>query len=275
MTNPISIDVAREARAVAEIRELLALEESAPQRAIRLGELFTECKEAVGHGHWLPWLKAHGFYPQQASRYMQAYRGSKLHTVSNLPPPKTIKEAQSRAPRKPKESFGWISAMQRFSGLSMQFGGSQAKTISKALGYDVTKRSFTEQEARDMAAQAALCFAEPPPRETLNKTEEKLVARAIRQELAKLRKEAAQALNDAVNERMKPILKDYGDAIDAARKEKEDYENYAKDIYDWMSYEDYQVVISCLHPDRAPAGMEEKYRRAFQVMNALKKRFPK
>jgi hypothetical protein len=229
-------------------------------------------KRCPGFSQWIETNKI----PQSTAQRLMTLAGFTEEQRDDAKAKERDRKRAEREAAKAEKPFHmrWLAAMAQFSGLNMQFGGSQKRTLDKAFGKDVAKLEFhSEAEARDFAAQGALAFAEPLPRETLNKTEEKLVARAIRQEIAKIRKEAAQALKEEVDRRMVPILADYGKWLDEARAEKEHYEAAAKLLPDWMSYDDYQVVISCLHPDRAPAGMEEKYRKAFQIMNALKKRF--
>lgn len=278
MTNVKSLDTAREARDIAEINTLHADIESSVQKAIRIGELLTQYHASVGYGNWGDWVGGNlKFSRQTAHTYMDAYKATLVKPLDNSPaPPTTIKQAAARAPRqraapKPK-TYGWIGAMEAFSELPhQQWGGSQRRKIEKA-GVTVPD-NMTEDEARDFAAQADLCWAEQPPRETLTKAEESLVQKAIRQEVAQLRKTAAAEIQAEVDRRMVTVLADYNKWADEAKAEKAHYEAAAKHLEDWMGYDDFQSVISCLHPDRAPAGMEERYRKAFQIMNKLKSRF--
>jgi hypothetical protein len=65
--------------------------QSALEHAIRCGELLLEAKVKVGHGDWLPWLKANcSFRPRTARAYMQLARAmptlpeAKWQRVANL-----------------------------------------------------------------------------------------------------------------------------------------------------------------------------------------------
>ena len=80
------------------------------QMAIRVGQLLTEQKESLGHGHFTPWIKEHlPFKERTARNYMRLYRERdrlKTATVTDLgaaykllsPPRKVIDEDETLIP---------------------------------------------------------------------------------------------------------------------------------------------------------------------------------
>lgn len=220
------------------------------------------------------WLETTGIAQATASEYMRD-AGFTEEQRTEHKAKKAADKREKRAKEPKPFHMRWLAAMAQFSGVYLPsgFGGTQKKLLDKEFGTDVAKMTFhTEQEARDFAARGALAFKQHVP-DTVAKTDAAKLQRAIDAEIAKIRKGAQAQLHEAVTARTEEMRKEFGEAIDAARRKQDMYDNMAKDLHDWMTYEDYQIVISCLHPDRAPPGMEERYRKAFQIMNALKKRF--
>ena len=69
-----------------ELEELNRSLKMSVQKAIRVGELLTEQKEFIGHGHFLSWLEDNFDMSQQtASNYMRLYsHKNKLLNIGNL-----------------------------------------------------------------------------------------------------------------------------------------------------------------------------------------------
>jgi hypothetical protein len=54
--------------------EILAAARTTIQKAIRIGELLLQEKQRVGHGKWLPWIKANvGFSERTVRNYIRVY----------------------------------------------------------------------------------------------------------------------------------------------------------------------------------------------------------
>lgn len=268
MSNVKSLDNARENKIVAEIRELLALEESAPQRAIRLGELFTQMKEGCAHGQWLPVLEAHGFNPRTAQKYMTAYEGVKYEQRSHLPPPKTVREAVARAPRKPRK-VGTSTVIARAVGRAV--GGADVRKVEKAMGESLKGRTFDAGEAQELqdkatailnpdkaANDAAQGHAALP--ETMQVKFDRLLAVA----LAKQQKAQDDVFWAKVREEVKQRLpQEKADALQIMK----DYSLKLKGVASQLSMPDYKKLLSVLHPDRTPT--DEARAECFTIVRKL------
>jgi hypothetical protein len=162
-----------------------------------------------GRGHTNPfndWLDANGIARKTASDLMRNAGWTKEQREEHK-----AKERERKA-SKPKTSYGWMSALQHFSGLHMQFGGSQAKTLSKAVGYDVTKWEYTESEARELAAQAAALFTPKADvaeeREALSETAQQKFDRLLAKALAQQKAEQAKTYWNDVNAKALEVMPD-------------------------------------------------------------------
>lgn len=236
MTNVRPIDTAREARAVAEINELHAVQEGAVKRAIRIGELLTECK-AAHKGVWAAWVANNLTFSQQmANRYMRAYEGSKTETEVSVS--KTVKEAAKRAPsqretkaakevtREPVEV-----SQDEYERLVVLHDAAAAKLTDEEVR--AVRRLFTTQVRKHVKAQLD---AEFDARVELKVCA--IVNERVEQERARLRE--AQAEVDAHLER-----------LHAQRQQ----------VCELMDFEDFQKIRSALHPDKLGADTTEEDKR--------------
>jgi hypothetical protein len=236
-----------------------------------------------GDTYWTKWLRDTGI-PETTARRLMTRAGWTEEQRKEAKDAEAERKRNERAKKREEKGFtqiGWEAALRRYCPEvfgNMALGGQQREKIEKFMRVPIGKyvglKFQTEEEARQFAVQAALAFKEQEKRDDqFTKKEESALAKAIREEIAKIRQAAAEEIDAEVKRRIEPIRLDYMNAIEAARKEKASYEAGSKHLEDWITYEDFQVVIGCLHPDRAPAGLEDRYRRAFQVMNRLKVRF--
>lgn len=195
---------------------------------------------------------------------MQVYRGSKLAQQANLPPPETIKEAVARAPSKPRstKSYGWIAALQNFSGLSMQFGGSQAKKLSAARGEDVTELKFTNKEEAEAFGLwgATILRPEVSIRDEVPESAKDKFDRLLKKAEAQLEATFWDKVIAEVNRR---LPEEKAEALQAVK----DYNLKAKGIAPHLSEEDYKFLLGILHPDREPTKAQRE--KGFTIVRGL------
>lgn len=94
--------------------------------------------------------------------------------------------------------------------------------------------------------------------------------KAIDAELKRLRAIFAQEVEQAINERIKPLRERLIQDEALARQEKIKYERMVKRVSHIMTYDEFKLVRGCLHPDRARDDIERaKMTKAFEIFNRL------
>jgi hypothetical protein len=58
------------------------------------------------------------------------------------------------------------------------------------------------------------------------------------------------------------------DLVNKAKAEKNLYESLQGSLPKLLAKDDYKFLVQLLHPDRAPAGFEDKFRKAFDMIRA-------
>jgi hypothetical protein len=92
--------------------------------------------------------------------------------------------------------------------------------------------------------------------------------------LAEMRMEFQQQLDAALAQKWAEIDAIYKKTLDEEREAKAHLEaarSYREGVGSHMSYEDFRLVLNCLHPDRAPEDRRDKFMKAFQAFQALEK----
>lgn len=165
--------------------------------------------------------------------------------------------------------IGWIAAMERYSGLHMQWGGSQRRTIEEHFGIDLRGHDFTsEAEARDFATRAAVLFVKKEEatkdRDDLSKTAQERYDSALSKAIEKHKQELNDKFWKEVDAKVKErIPKD----LEEARQTVRAYTLKLKGVASQMSVDDFRFLQRILHPDRKPS--DEERARGFDIVSKL------
>lgn len=104
---------------------------------------------------------------------------------------------------------------------------------------------------------------------TLSETARQKFERLVKRLLAEFDYEVGKRVREAIPERIKAL--DEQKAELAA--EVADWQLRNKAVHEWMTHEEYRLVLGCLHPDRQAADMPERTGRAFDIFRRLGTRF--
>jgi hypothetical protein len=219
-------------------------------------------------GTWRAWLEENGINRETARRHM-ALAG---FTEEERTERRKSDTARKREARARTFKIGWRTALSRYAGV--QTGGDQQHRF-KALTGETPPRHFTsEADAKAFVARWLALF---PPKDTQPVRDEDAVklARAIAKERARL----AQEFEKEVAERVRVATQAQRDALtrleEEAREEKDAYYQANQKANYFITREDFDFVLNCLHPDRAPDDRKERFAKAFAIMQKLKTHFGK
>lgn len=223
-------------------------------------------------GTWRKWLEENGIAEVTARRHM-ALAG---WTEEEHEEAKEKERVRSQTRRKARTTYGWIAALQAFSGLNEQFGGQQLKRY-RSLGGTLALDKMTEEQSRAFAADYVVRMERPREPVDIKDREQKRIDRILEQELAKLKRqfklEADTVIQTEVRKQVNPVVERYAKLYDEMAVEKERYEARNATLKTFMTVEDYRFVLNCLHPDRAPEDRKERFDKAFGIMKRLDRHF--
>lgn len=146
--------------------------------------------------------------------------------------------------------------------------------ILSLLPDEVIKERVTATTTLSAARALRKQYAPPKPRkvtpiqskhEELQKRQQKLLDAAIKVERERLHEQWQQAVDERVAGINAAILKQ-----EAAVKERQAQLDAARaSLESYMTKEEFQLVINCLHPDRAPEDRRDRFGQAFVICKRL------
>lgn len=254
------LDTAREARAIREINELHAVQEKAIDRAIRIGELLTECLAPLSHGDVANWLKANvPFGKTTAYDYMTAFKRSKIPDSGILP--ETIQQATKPKKRASTTIIGKATGK--------QIGGTQKRKL-KAAGVDIDARMEEgSAQAEEVIAKATAILGDPT--EAVNElrfdlTEKQKLTFDQKMERALAIQQAAQEAtfwDRVIAEVNKRVPAEKAEALQTIKE----YNIKLQGLRGQLDIVDYRKLLSVLHPDKRPSDAERA--EAFNIVRKL------
>lgn len=148
-------------------------------------------------------------------------------------------------------------------GKTIEFGGDVARRLAEAVQRCADKQD-TKKAFDEIVAE----------KKTLSKTAQEkfdsLWNRAHKVMQAMFAEQVEKQVSALVDQRYAETYK----RLEAREKELAARENIVrirmKTFDQWMTQEEFKLVLSCLHPDRHPADQQVKFNRAFQIFNRLK-----
>lgn len=266
---------------------------SAVTHAINCGKALIEAKKQCKHGEWLSWLEENvTFSRQTVDNYVKLANCQRDSNLENAP---SIREALKLLdePKQKKATAVFINTDAE--GTDTNNKKRKAKT-SNAPSVDddmvavLTKEGISEEaiaERLGTTRRAVVCSHARIAREQLRNEGEKSaeVADAAKQELSltaqqKLDKAIALFEHQKLTEmqqqfqvELQAAIQREQDRINEARKELIELEKKlskaATTITTIITYDEFKMIRGCLHPDRQPDELKEKFGKAFDLFNRL------
>ena len=107
--------------------------------------------------------------------------------------------------------------------------------------------------------------------ETLPASATKKTKEALSQVISELRHEFEKEVEHVVKERLKAQRERLNNMEKETKEELERARNLRMNLDGLMTEEEYKLVRSCLHPDRAPEDRKQLFNKAFDIFNRLEK----
>ena len=153
-------------------------------------------------------------------------------------------------------------------------GGSHVATrnrVAKATGKPVPKY-FTDKTVADQWAYEVIRALprEEAPNHNLSKSDQRKLDQVIAAETERLRGMFEKELYAEVDRRMPDIAAQREREMEENREETRRYALFNAGFKKKISSEEYRFLLQQLHPDRAPAGRETQYDKAFQIVMRLR-----
>lgn len=194
------------------------------------------------------------------------------------------KETSVRAKAKSKR-YSWTTVA-RQEGIAIERGGSQRQHIQAALReIDGAPDLFgAPNEARLRAAlatfrakqgdgSAIVVEARASVNESAQMRFDKALAKAVAAETERLRSQFLSELHREIEARIAPELeaerKRAREMFERNQRELQNFVARRDGIKQAITKKDFQLVLNCLHPDRAPDDRKTKYAEAFRIVKAL------
>lgn len=254
------------------------LAKDALENAIRIGELLTNEKDKCKHGEWLPWIKANvQFSDRTANTYMRLFANKdKFEGASNIAQayrltiPKVSSDVSLSNEAKKNGKDGYAgprnpAVMQQARVIIRERLASGASLNVHKLEeeYDIPHHAFELATAAELAREQALTDEAPIASQSLSKSDQVKLQKAIEQEKARL---AAQ-FHIEVNARVKQFLADtIGPQL---QKEQKDARWIMQSRKGVMTRKEFNQIRACLHTDRT--ATDEEKNKAFALFSSYEK----
>jgi hypothetical protein len=152
-----------------------------------------------------------------------------------------------------------ISAMCGFPvGGRIEIGGEKAKAIAKAIE-TLACRYDSEKAIAERAAEAAAAA------ESLPKTAKEKLEAAAR----KMERELAARFDTEVEARVSPLREKLQREYVTQAEETERLRQVRAGIRGMLTRDEFNLIRTCLHPDKQPEDKRDRYNRAFEIFNRL------
>ena len=102
--------------------------------------------------------------------------------------------------------------------------------------------------------------------EELSKSKRTAFERHLAQQIEVLREDFRLQLHEEFERTLPDRMAELKKREEKALREKKQYQIMRNGITSQLTPEDYRFLLGAFHPDRAPAGWEEKFSRAFQIV---------
>lgn len=261
--------------------------QSAVQHAINCGTALIEAKAQCKHGEWLSWLEANvKFTRMTATTYMKlaeanVKRALHLEDASSvrealklLDAPTQPESAGDGKPVKPKaaQKATHYTETQLDEVTELLRQGKGEAEIAKEIGatrFQVRNRMANIAKVKAKEEAEALPAQCEEAKQELSLTAQQKLDKAIalfeQAKLAEMQKEFQVELQAAIQREQ--------DKINEARKELIELEKKiskaATTITTIITYDEFKMIRGCLHPDRQPDELKEKFGKAFDLFNRL------
>lgn len=263
---------------------------SAVQHAIACGRALIEAKAKCNHGEWKDWLDENvSFSQRHALRYMNL--AANWTRVSNLENAASIREAlklldapkrkaspedQEKAPTKQSEvklsdKNAEIVELARAGVSSAKIGkyvGMDHTNVDRALGRVYRKLLADEGAAERDGAEVA--------KQSLSLTAQQKFDKAIdawkQKEIVDMRAEFQSELSVAIKrekDRLNAEIELYREKKAELDKIEKQLAQRATSITTIITQDEFKLIRGCLHPDRQPEELKDKFGRAFEIFNKL------
>ncbi len=260
-------------------------------QAAKVGQMLIELKESTPHGEFKEKCSSAALLEyRQAANLMTLARHITLleerQPESQRAALAMIKEVkQEGAGMFRKQNPVWIMVAQKASESGIDITNPKVQSVvRKATTEILGVRNLRMEDAADPKVLAAVQTAiSKAKKETLDETyashrqEVAAMSETTQKKIERLSAREVQLLREMfqaeVRREFERTLPERIDELSAREKkvtaEIKKYQAMRNGIPAQMTTEDYKFLLGLLHPDRAPAGYEDKFNRAFQIIRKL------
>lgn len=194
----------------------------------------------------------------------------------NKPQPGEIPKEDNDMANRPQESIAMDEQIKKMreSGLSHASIAAKFGVHPSAVKHRIDKMRLTELEEKAKTADELAAIARGQLSLTAQQKLDRAITMAVEAAIIKMRKEATQQVDDAINaerESLQKMKAETYQALEDAKRARDSAIEARKSVDQHMTYEEFKLIRGCLHPDKQPEDHREKYNRALQIFMRLEK----